>query len=137
MLLKRLSLAVVLGWVGVTQAQRPGNASICDYYAQVNYGANTSDTQLRLIEGIVSLAFHGGGNLTNVSDPSLTGILNPSSFAGVAVDLRQFFNGTRASTNLNNQPVGINWLDDGALDPLYTFLSGQSPIVISANTTNQ
>lgn len=29
-----------------------------------------------------------------------------------------------ATTNLNNQAVGIDWLDDGAQDPLVAFLNG-------------
>ena len=122
---------------GVSLAQRPSNASICDYYAQQYFGTNNSNTQLQLVQGIVSLAFGGAFNLSNISS-NVIGILNPSAFDGTPVDLRPWFNGSIESTNLNNQPVGIDWLDDGGTDPLYTFLSGATTtVVFSSNTTNQ
>lgn len=61
---------------GMSVAQRPSNASICDYYAKSRYGTNSSDTQFQLIQNIVSLAFGGKFNITNVSS-EITGILNP------------------------------------------------------------
>ncbi|MCJ1437037.1 hypothetical protein MMC27_006422 [Xylographa pallens] len=105
---------------GVSLAQRPSNASICDYYAESLYGTNSSATQFQLIQSIVALAFSGGSNLTNVSS-DITGILNPGTFQGLGVDLQPWFNGAIDSTNLNNQPVGIDWLDDGGLNPLRLF----------------
>ena len=42
-----------------------------------------------------------------------------------------------ATTNLNNQPVGINWLDGGAETPLMAFLNGSASDVAIRNTTNQ
>jgi len=44
---------------------------------------------------------------------------------------------TEATTNLNNQPVGINWLDGGAQAPLMAFLNGSASGVVISNTTNQ
>ena len=108
---------------GLGAAQRPQNASLCDYYAQLNYGKNTTDTQFQLVQSIVALAFGGSFNLSNVSN-EITGILNPGTFNDLSVDLRQWFNGSIASTNLNNQAIGINWLDSGRLDPLQKYLSG-------------
>ncbi|KAI1189782.1 hypothetical protein F5B17DRAFT_438681 [Nemania serpens] len=118
-LLLLLATVVSLG----TAQQRPSDASICDYYAMQRFGANSSDTQFKLMEHIVALAFGGGANLRNASDDS-TGILNPGSFNGLAVNLRSWFDGSKATTNLNNQAVGINWLDDGAQAPLMSFLNG-------------
>jgi hypothetical protein len=129
-------LLAVLGLLGCCHAQRPANASICDYYASVQFGVNNSATQRQLVQSIVGLAYSGAMNLTNVS-PDLTGIFNPGTFGGENVDLRPWFNGSKASTNLNNQPVGVNWLDGGGLDPLYRFLSGQTSSIEIANTTNQ
>ena len=128
-----LILAVLFG---VSLAQRPSNTSICDYYAESRYGTNDSTTQLKLVHDIVSLAFGGGSNLSNVSS-DITGILNPGTFQGLNVDLRPWFNGTIDSTNLNNQPVGIDWLDDGGTDPLYKYLSGATTDVVLRNSTNQ
>jgi hypothetical protein len=129
-------LAVVLLLLGVSSAQRPGNATICDYYAITNFGANTTGTQLRLMESILALAFGGAGPLSNVS-PDITGIFNPGSFNGTAVDLQPWFNGSKHSTNLNNQPVEIDWLDAGGTEPLYNFLSGSTQNLSFTNGSNE
>jgi hypothetical protein len=129
-----LALFAVL--FGLALAQRPNNASVCDYYAERRFGTNNSDTQLQLVQGIVGLAFGGAFNLSNVSS-EITGIMNPGTFEGQPVDVRPYFNGSIASTNLNNEPIGINWLDDGGLDPLYNFLSGKTTTVILRNSTNE
>ena len=129
-------LLVLAIFFGVGLGQRPSDASICDYYAESRYGTNSSATQLRLIKDIVSLAFGGRFNLSNVSS-DITGILNPGTFQGESVNLEPWFNGTIDSTNLNNQPVGIDWLDDGGPDPLYKYLSGATTDVVLNNSTNQ
>lgn len=59
-------LALIIG------AQRPSNASLCDYYASMLYGENNCTTQTKLVQSIVSLAFGGPGNLTNLRS-DLTG----------------------------------------------------------------
>jgi hypothetical protein len=130
------ALLLGLSFVGLGRTQRPTNASICDYYAEVQFGVNNTATQLKLIKGIVALAFGGAFNLTNVSS-DITGILHPGTFGNESVDLQPWFNGSKASTNLNNQPVGINWLDGGGTDPLYKFLSGETDNLEFVNTTNQ
>ena len=122
-------------------AQRPEGVSICDFYAESLYGANSSDTQLRLVQNIVALAFGGGSNLSNVSS-GLTGILNPGTFSSgtfqnLDVDLRPWFNGSLQSTNLNNQGVGVNWLDGGGLDPLSAYLNGSTANVTLPSGSNQ
>jgi hypothetical protein len=134
MLFKMLFAVALL--FGVSLAQRPSNLTICDYYALSLYGANTNVTQLKLMQSIVSLAYAGGANLPNVS-PDLTGIFNPGTFNGTPVDLQAWFNGSKASTNLNDAPVATDWLDGGALAPLEAFLTGQTQTVIINNSTNQ
>ncbi len=116
-------------------AQRPSTASTCDYYAQQLYGANNSDTQFKLIQHLVVLAFGGGSNLANASN--VPGILNPGVFDSEAIDLRPFFNGSKASTNLNNQGVGVDWLDDGAITPLKNFRTGSTSPLALDQTSNQ
>jgi hypothetical protein len=87
------------------------------------------------MQRIISLAFGGGADVPNATD--ITGIVNPGTYQGVPVNLRPWFDGSKASTNLNNQPVGVNWLD-GGVQPLNDFLTnGQSAIQFSTNTTNQ
>ncbi|KAH8802513.1 hypothetical protein F5884DRAFT_473714 [Xylogone sp. PMI_703] len=135
----RFLLTVVVSLVAAGRgslAQRPSNSSICDYYATTLYGTNTSTTQFRLMQNIVALAFGGGTHLPGASNDS-TGILNPGTFEGLRVNLRSWFDGSKATTNLNNQPVGINWLDGGAQAPLMSFLDGDTDNVVIANTTNE
>ncbi|KAH8723577.1 hypothetical protein GQ44DRAFT_656497 [Phaeosphaeriaceae sp. PMI808] len=115
-------------------AQRPNTASLCDFYAQARYGANSSETQLKFIQNVVCLAFEGGSRLNNVSS-DITGILRPGKYNGIDINLLQYFNGSRASTNVNNAPIGINWLDQGGATPLAAFLAGES--LVLAATSNQ
>lgn len=130
-------LFIFLVVLGLSQAQRPSNASTCDYYAQTHFGANSSQTQYQLVQHIIALAFGGPPpNNTNISS-DITGILNPGSFENLNVDLLPWFNGSIDSTNLNNQAVGINWLDDGGLDPLHAYLNGSTSNVTLTNGTNQ
>ncbi|KAF1915748.1 hypothetical protein BDU57DRAFT_547611 [Ampelomyces quisqualis] len=117
-------------------AQRPNSASVCDYYAQAQFGANTSATQLKWIQSVVTLAFEGGSTLSNVTS-ELTGILRPGSINDVAIDLREYFNRSRASTNVRNAPVSINWLDQGSTIPLADFLSSKTETLVLSNTSNQ
>ena len=121
---------------GLSLAQRPSNASTCDYYAEVRYGANNSNTQLQLMQDIVVLSFGGSFNLGNFST-NVTGILNPGVYDGTYVDLLPYFDGSIQSSNLNNQPIGINWLDDGGTVPLYNYLNGVAPSLVLLNTSNQ
>ncbi|OBT96406.2 hypothetical protein VE01_05647 [Pseudogymnoascus verrucosus] len=126
--------------LGVAIAQRPSNSSICDYYTEVKYGSASEANQLKMMQGIVSLAFGGpaAASIESGSVPDgLTGILNPGVHDGVPVNLLPFFNGSIASTNLNNQAVGINWLDDGGILPLVNFMSGKTETVELRNTTNE
>jgi hypothetical protein len=118
-------------------AQRPNSASVCDYYAQTRFGTNSSATQLKFMQNVVCLAFEGGSSLNNVSS-DLTGILRPGKFLGNNIDLLPYFNGSKASTNVNNAPIGINWMDQGGTVPLASFLAGgDSQTLVLANTSNQ
>jgi len=134
----RLTLITAL-LCGVALAQRPGNATICDYYAIQRYGANSSTTQSQLIQNVVALAFGGGMNFSEYS--GVSGILNAGTYNYygqiIPVDLRPWFNGSIDSSNLNGNPTGIDWLDGGGLDPLYDYLSNKTTTVVIANTTNQ
>lgn len=122
---------------GFSLAQRPDNASLCDYYAGIHYGQSTNATQAKLIQSIVALAFGGSSSLYNLTSNNLTGILNPGVFQGQQINLGAWFNGTKDSTNLNDAPAGINWLDGGGLLPLDDYLNGKTPQVVMQNNTNQ
>ncbi|KFY73859.1 hypothetical protein V499_06067 [Pseudogymnoascus sp. VKM F-103] len=119
-------------------AQRPSTISICDYYTQIEYGTASEGNQLKLMQSIVALAFAGPKSIPSKNVPKeLTGILNPGVQGSQRVDLLPFFNGSLASTNLNNQPVGINWLDDGVLTPLSNYLSGKTQSVVLSSSSNE
>jgi len=134
-----LSLASIVLYLGVSLAQttnRPSNATICDFYALRRYGENTTVSQGKLMQSVVSLAFAGRGNIPNIN-PEITGILNPGVFDNEPVFLRPWFNGSIDSTNLNNQPVALNWLDAGGVAPLYAFLNGTTDTVQIAEGSNE
>jgi hypothetical protein len=135
MLSKMLSVVVATLLFGASLAQRPPNATICDYYTVKLYGSNTSDTQNKLMQSIIALAFGGGANLENATD--ITGVFNPGNFQGTPVDLHTWFDGSKATTNLNNVPVGINWLDGGGAQPLNNYLTSGGNTFSFKNTTNQ
>ena len=122
---------------GASLAQRPSTASTCDYYSQSLYGANNSQTQSQLVQHIVALAFAGAPSGTTNISSDITGILNTGTFQDSPVDLAPWFNGAIDSTNLNDQAVGINWLDDGGLSPLHSYINGSTSNVMLTNTTNQ
>ena len=134
-------LCVALTFGVTILAQRPQNASICDYYAELLYGRNTSQTQYQLTQKIITLAFAGAPpGSTNISS-DLTGILNPGTFpyqgTKLGVNLLPWFNGSIDSTNLNNQAASLNWLDGGGLDPLYAFINGSTDVPTMQSSTNQ
>lgn len=122
---------------GLSHAQRPDNASLCDYYAESLYGDNGNISQAKLIKSIISLAFGGPSGLNNVSDSDLTGILNPGTFENNPIDLQPWFNGSKDSTNLNNAPIATDWLDGGGAKPLSDFLTGVTSDVVINNGTNE
>lgn len=100
------------------------------------YGENTTTSQFNLMQNIIALAFAGGAGDPNVST-EITGIFNPGVYDGTPVDLSPWFNGTKASTNLNNVAAKVNWLDSGGKQPLFDYISGNSPAITFANGTNE
>ena len=130
MLFPIIALLVSSAW-----AQRPDDASYCNYYAEKKYGASNSDTQFQLVQRIVVLAFGGGFNLSNFSS-DLTGILHPGTFEGLDVDLSPWFDGSKETTNVNGNALSVNWLDAG-LQPLHDYVSGATPNLTIRSNYNQ
>ncbi|KAH0493775.1 hypothetical protein TgHK011_000426 [Trichoderma gracile] len=137
MLWKRLTAILLLAAGQTVLAQRSDDESICDYYAAKRYGESNMTTQLLLVQSIVTLAYAGGHDLLPDADNGTTGIFNEGLYKGVDVYLRPWFDGSKATTNLNNQPVGIDWLDGGATGPLLSFLNGSTSSVEIDKSTNQ
>lgn len=122
-------------------SQRPSNNTLCDYYAIKLFGSNTTDSQYKLIQNILALAFAGGNGISNASS-ELTGIFNPGTIIApdgttIPVDLQPWFNASIPSTNFNNAPAAINWLDAGGKTPLSKYLTGQTVSISILNTTNE
>ncbi|KAM5520455.1 hypothetical protein FOXYSP1_14345 [Fusarium oxysporum f. sp. phaseoli] len=117
-------------------ADRPPNQSVCDYYAAQRYGESNSTTQLRLMQSIVAYAYAGGSSLPHAESNS-TGIFNHGQFEGQNVYLRPWFDGSNATTNLNEQAVVVDWLDGGGTAPLIAFLNGSTATAEIKNGTNQ
>ena len=88
-----LAAALILAGGRHALAQRPSDSTICDYYATVRYGDNSTTHQFQLIQNIVALAFGGGAGVKGASEKS-TGILNPGTFEGQPVYLRSWFDGS-------------------------------------------
>src|SRR5579859_879442 len=98
-------------------AQRPANASICDFYTTALLKDNTAANQLTLLTLLVNTVVIGNYTKPNVG-VKVPGILAPGVQNGVPVDLLGFFNGSMKIANRNNQPVSVNFLDDGGAAPL-------------------
>ncbi|GAB0134081.1 hypothetical protein EsDP_00002466 [Epichloe bromicola] len=122
--------------VSAQQQRQRGDQSICDYYAAKQFGENNAATQLRLMQGIVAYAYAGGNSLPN-GDKESTGIFNPGEYNGQEVYLRPWFDGTKATSNNNDQAVNIGWLDGGGTAPLVAFLNGSTPNAEIMKGTNQ
>lgn len=121
-------------------AQRPSNASLCDFYAIKLYGSNSSTTQFNLVQSIIAMAFAGGSALPNTTADQ-TGCFNPGFYTlgnvNYSVDLGAYFNGSIDSTNVNGAPATLNWLDGGGEAPLQNFLAGKTDNIVFGNTTNE
>ncbi|KAI1331530.1 hypothetical protein F5Y16DRAFT_423019 [Xylariaceae sp. FL0255] len=121
-----LGAALVLGaGVNLVGADRPPGSSLCDYYAEQKYQSNTSESQYMFMRDIVSLAFGGGGTSVNATNAS-TGILNPGVYNGAYIDLISWFDGSKATTNQDGEPLSVNYMDSGAQDPLIEYLNGST-----------
>ncbi|KAG6009648.1 hypothetical protein E4U21_001712 [Claviceps maximensis] len=120
----------------IVSAQVRGDQSICDFYAAKNYGENNATTQLKLMQGIVAYAYAGGNSMPN-GDKDSTGIFNPGVYQGQDVYLRPWFDGSKATSNNNDQPVNIQWLDGGGTTPLVAFMNGSTPTAEIQKGTNQ
>jgi hypothetical protein len=106
---KRLAL---LGALGSVMAQRPSSVSICDYYTTALLKQNTPANQYTLLTLLVNTVVIGNYTQPNVG-VALPGILAPATYNGESVMLLPYFNGCFKSTNTNNMPSYVNFLDGG------------------------
>ncbi|KAF2766963.1 hypothetical protein EJ03DRAFT_297470 [Teratosphaeria nubilosa] len=95
---------------GLAVAQRPTNTSICDYYTTALFTDNTAKNQYALLTALVNRA--GTGNQT--TSTKVNGIVVPGEYNGTAVNLLPYFDAELKSTNRNNMPACVNFLDGGS-----------------------
>lgn len=120
----------LLGAIGSAMAQRPSGTSICDYYTTALLKDNTAANQYKVLTLVVNTALIGNYTKPNVGI-ALPGILNPGMYNGVAINLLPYFDGGFKSTNTNNMPSVMTFLDGGAAAALMQSLPAFD------NTSNQ
>ena len=113
----RLSRVVLAISAGLAAAQRPSNTSICDYYTTALLKTNNATNQYTLLTLVVNTALIGNYTTPNVGI-AVNGILNPGTYNGTAINLLPYFSGALKSTNVNNVPSAVSFLDDGGAAPL-------------------
>lgn len=86
------------------------SVSLCDKYTTALFKNNTAENQQTLITLVVNTAIIG--NYTNGSMNVVPGILAKDG------NLVQFFDGSMSTTNENDVPSKVNFLDDGGAAPL-------------------
>jgi hypothetical protein len=105
---------LLLGLAGVASAAD----SLCDKYTTALLKVNNATTQYTLLTLVVNTALIGNYTQPNVGI-SVTGILNPGTYNGTAVNLLPYFTGDLLSSNRGgDKGVAINFLDDGGAAPL-------------------
>lgn len=107
----------VLGGAYVALASRPSGTPICDYYTTAVFKDNTPTNQYTLLTVLVNTVVIGNYSACAVGGP-VPGILAPATFNGKKVNLLPYFNGCLLSTNVNNRPASVNFLDGGGAAPL-------------------
>ena len=130
------SLALLL-LPALSKAQRPSHASLCDYYTTQRYGDNSTANQVKLLESIFAVCTCRRLNAGQRLRPT-DWHFQPRGICRKFGNLRPYFDGTIPSTNLNNQPVGIDWLDGGRTKDVFTlFLTGQTSTIQLTNGSNE
>ena len=118
-------LALAFGAVGSTLAQRPSSTSICDYYTTALLKDDTGANQYALLTVLVNTVVIGNYTPCAVGG-AVPGILAPAYYGGEQVNLLPYFNGCLESTNVNNVPSSVNFLDGGGAAPLMANMPANS-----------
>ncbi|KAJ6786341.1 hypothetical protein PWT90_04731 [Aphanocladium album] len=113
----RFSTIAVAAAATVANAQRPTDTPICDYYTTALLKNNTAENQATLLTLLVNTVVIGNYTMPNVG-VSVPGILKEGEVDGTKVALAPYFSGALASTNRNDKPTCVNFLDGGGAEPL-------------------
>ena len=118
--------ALLFGAAGSVVAQRPSGTSICDYYTTAVLKVDTPANQYTLLTVLVNTVVIGNYSACAVGG-GLPGILAPAYYGGEQVNLLPYFNGCLESTNVNDMPSSVNFLDGGGAAPLMQNMPANSP----------
>ena len=121
------NLSLLAGLVPTVAATgRPSDVSICDYYTTALLKEDTPANQYTLLTLLVNTVVIGNYTQPNVG-VAVPGILAPAEYGGEMVNLLPYFNGCLESTNVNNVPSSVNFLDGGGAAPLKMNLPANNP----------
>lgn len=124
------SITLAAAFAAATAAQRTAGQSVCDYYTQAIFGNNTAASQYQHITMLVNTLVIGsypppnGISLPNTG-VTVPGILTPGNVNGTAVNLAGYFDGSLQTTNVNDVPTKVNFLDGGGAAPLKMNMPAQ------------
>ena len=91
--------------------------SLCDKYTTALLTDNTPSNQYTLLTLLVNTVVIGNYTTPNTG-VAVPGILAPAEYMGEQVNLLPYFNGCLLSTNVNDVPSSVNFLDGGGAAPL-------------------
>lgn len=87
--------------------------SLCDKYTTALLTNNTEANQLAVLTLVVNTVVLGNLSAT-VTGAALPSLLAPAEFNGEKIDLLGYFNGSLETTNVDNKPAKVNFLDGEA-----------------------
>lgn len=113
----RASVLVLLSLLVVSVSLASAQTSLCDKYTKALLTDVTPENEYLLLRLLVNRVIIGNFTPTATGVP-VPGILAPGVVNGVAVNLLPFFNGQLKTTNVDNAPGFVNFLDGGGAAPL-------------------
>lgn len=110
-----LFLFVIVSVISAVSAN--SGVSLCDKYTTALLKDNTAENQMTLLILVVNTAVIGNYTAPNVGI-IVPGILANGSFNGEDVNLLPFFSGELETSNVNDIPSKVNFLDGGGAKPI-------------------
>jgi hypothetical protein len=99
---------------------------LCDKYTTALFKENTEANQLALLTALVNTVVIGNYSAT-VTGTAVPGILAPADYMGQKINFLGNFDGSLATSNVNNVPSKVNFLDGGGAAPLLKSKSSNDP----------
>eukprot|EP00271_Cylindrocystis_brebissonii_P013011 TRINITY_DN32552_c0_g1_i1.p1 TRINITY_DN32552_c0_g1~~TRINITY_DN32552_c0_g1_i1.p1 ORF type:complete len:317 (+),score=10.93 TRINITY_DN32552_c0_g1_i1:139-1089(+) len=110
-------LLAMLTLATVAMAARPTNTTICNYYTNATFGNDNHTNQYLLLKILVNTVVIGNYTATPTGI-SVPGILQEATLLNETVNLAPYFTGALNTTNVNEVPSQVNFLDGGGATPL-------------------